>query len=283
MTDLLIAVLNLTISGGVAAGIVWILRLFLRRMPGVYSYILWLLVFFRFASPFTLETALSLFPVNRESVEPDIVYEMAPAVHTGIGVVDRAANSVLQGAFAGNPQGSVNPLQVALAIGTLAWAAGIAVSIPLSKRYYLSAVFAYIVSAGLGFLVGDVTAVAGYAVYFGPMALISAVMWEKKVKWFISYPVKIVYINAALAVLYFALQGLEVLAPDIIGYFDYWAIAILGTVALLIVDLFTVYVYRTLRHVLVKVLRDKHTSEVTEEEIAQEDEENKSPFDELDD
>ena len=127
MTDLLIAVLNLTISGGAAAGIVWILRLFLRRMPGVYSYILWLLVFFRFASPFTLETALSLFPVNRESVEPDIVYEMAPAVHTGIGVVDRAANSVLQGAFAGNPQGSVNPLQVALAIGTLAWAAGIAV------------------------------------------------------------------------------------------------------------------------------------------------------------
>ena len=127
MTDLLIAVLNLTISGGAAAGIVWILRLFLRRMPGVYSYILWLLVFFRFASPFTLETALSLFPVNRESVEPDIVYEMAPAVHTGIGVVDRAANSVLQGAFAGNPQGSVNPLQVALAIGALAWAAGIAV------------------------------------------------------------------------------------------------------------------------------------------------------------
>lgn len=162
-------------------------------------------------------------------------------------------------------------------------AAGIAVSIPLSKRYYLSAVFAYIVSAGLGFLVGDVTAVAGYAVYFGPMALISAVMWEKKVKWFISYPVKIVYINAALAVLYFALQGLEVLAPDIIGYFDYWAIAILGTVALLIVDLFTVYVYRTLRHVLAKVLRDKHTSEVTEEEIAREDEENKSPFDEFDD
>ena len=40
MTDLLIAVLNLTISGGAAAGIVWILRLFLRRMPGVYSYIL---------------------------------------------------------------------------------------------------------------------------------------------------------------------------------------------------------------------------------------------------
>ena len=73
MTDLLIAVLNLTISGGAAAGIVWILRLFLRRMPGVYSYILWLLLILRIASPFTLDTPLSLFPVNGESVGPLIV------------------------------------------------------------------------------------------------------------------------------------------------------------------------------------------------------------------
>ena len=58
-------------------------------------------------------------------------------------------------------------------------AAGVAVMVPVTKHYYASAVLAYIVSAGLGFLVGDVTAVVGYAVYFGPMALISAVMWEK--------------------------------------------------------------------------------------------------------
>ena len=161
-------------------------------------------------------------------------------------------------------------------------AAGIAVMAPVTKHYYASAVFAYIVSAGLGFLVGDVTAVAGYAIYFGPMALISAVMWEKKVKWFIAYPVKIVFINAALAALYYGLQGLEVLAPDVVAVFDYWAIAILGTVALLLIDLFMCYVYRTLRHILVKVLRDKDASPVTQEEIEKEDEESSSPFDELD-
>ena len=94
-------------------------------------------------------------------------------------------------------------------------AAGVAVMVPVTKHYYASAVLAYIVSAGLGFLVGDVTAVVGYAVYFGPMALISAVMWEKNVRWFISYPVKIVFINAALAALYYGLQGLEILAPDL--------------------------------------------------------------------
>ena len=96
-------------------------------------------------------------------------------------------------------------------------------------------------------------------------------------------PVKIVFINAALAALYYGLQGLEILAPDLVAVFDYWAIALLGTVALLLIDLLMNYVYRTLRRVMSKVLRDKHTSEVTAEEIAREDEENKSPFDEFDD
>ena len=152
-------------------------------------------------------------------------------------------------------------------------AAGVAVMVPVTKHYYASAVLAYIVSAGLGFLVGDVTAVVGYAVYFGPMALISAVMWE-------NYPVKIVFINAALAALYYGLQGLEILAPDLVAVFDYWAIAILGTVALLLIDLLMNYVYRTLRRVMSKVLRDKHTSEVTAEEIEREDERDSNPFDE---
>ena len=161
-------------------------------------------------------------------------------------------------------------------------AAGVAVMAPVTKRYYASAVFAYVVSAGLGFLVGDVTAVAGYALYFGPMALISAVMWEKKVKWYISYPVKIVFINGALAALYFGLQAIEVLAPDVAAYFDYWAIALLGTIALLLIDLLMNYVYRTMRKVLAKVIRDKDSAQVTEEEIRAEDEDDAPPFDELD-
>lgn len=160
-------------------------------------------------------------------------------------------------------------------------AAGVAVMAPVTKRYYASAVFAYIVSAGLGFLVGDVTTVVGYAIYFGPMALISAVMWERGVKWFVSYPVKIVFINAALAALYYGLQAIEVLAPDVAAYFDYWAIAILGTVALLLIDLLMNYVYRTMSKLLARVIRDKHSSEVTAEEIAREDAEDANPFDEL--
>ena len=91
-------------------------------------------------------------------------------------------------------------------------------------------------------------------------------------RWYIAYPVKIVYINAALAALYYGLQAIEVIAPDVASHFDYWAIAILGTVALLVIDLLMQYVYRTLKKVLAKVLRDKHDNPVTEEEIRREDE-----------
>ncbi len=159
-------------------------------------------------------------------------------------------------------------------------AAGIAVMAPVTKRYYASAIFAYAVSAGLSFLVGDVTTVVGYVLYFGPMAIISAIMWEKKVRWFVAYPVKIVFINGALAALYYGLQAIAVLAPDIAGYFDYWAIAILGTVALLLIDLFMSYVYRTLRRVIFKVIRDKDTDAVRPDELDDTDDFN--PFDEGD-
>lgn len=160
-------------------------------------------------------------------------------------------------------------------------AAGVAVMVPVSKRYYVSALFAYLVSAGLGFLVGDVATVAGYAIYFGPMALISAFMWEKKVKWFIAYLVKIVYINGALAALYYGLQAIELLAPDVAAYFDYWAIAVIGTVALLLIDLLMYYVYRTVSRLTAKVIRDKDAAHVTEKEIEEDD--GNHPFDELDD
>ena len=149
-------------------------------------------------------------------------------------------------------------------------AAGLAVSIPLCKRYYASGVFALLVSAGLSFLVGDVSAVAGYAIYFGPMALISAVMWEKKVKWYISYPVKIVWINGAIAALYFGLQAIEVLAPDLAAALPYWAIAIVGTVGLLLIDLLMNFAYRNLRTVAAKVIRDGGEGGVTAEEFGAE-------------
>ena len=157
-------------------------------------------------------------------------------------------------------------------------AAGLAVNVPLSKKYYASSIFALLVSVGLSFLVGDVAAVSGYALYFGPMALISAIMWEKRVKWYIAYPVKVVWINGAIAALYFGLKGIQMLAPDLAAALPYWAIAVVGTVALLLIDLLMNYAYRNLKTVAANVIRDKDEREVTEEELGAAEEDDADPF-----
>lgn len=90
-------------------------------------------------------------------------------------------------------------LSVIVRFSTVAFyiAASLAIMIPLTKRYYLAGFFAYGVASALGFVIaGDIYTVAGFVAYFGPMALLTGIMCNKKVKWFVALPVKIVYIRA---------------------------------------------------------------------------------------
>ena len=130
MTDLFISVLNLTLAGSAAAVIVLVLRLLLRRVPGIYSYFLWIFVFFRFLSPFSVETAISLFPVSRQAVEPSPAYDLFHSVHTLISAVYDTANAALGSAAGANPAGSVSPVQVMFAAAALIWAAVVGILRP---------------------------------------------------------------------------------------------------------------------------------------------------------
>ena len=58
----------------------------------------------------------------------------------------------------------------------------------------------------------------------------------------------------------------------------YWAIAIVATVALLLIDLLMTYAYRTLKTVTAKVIRDKVGGEATAEDIARAELEDMDPF-----
>ena len=129
-------------------------------------------------------------------------------------------------------------LSVLVRFSTIAFyvAASVAIMVPLTKRYYLAGFFAYAVSASLGFVIaGDIYTVAGFVAYFGPMALITGIMFNKKVKWFIALPVKIVYINGALALLYFVCNTIMIDA-SIMDRLDYWVVALVGTLALVLID-----------------------------------------------
>ena len=172
-------------------------------------------------------------------------------------------------------------LSVIVRFSTVAFyiAASLAIMIPLTKRYYLAGFFAYGVASALGFVIaGDIYTVAGFVAYFGPMALITGIMCNKKVKWFIALPVKIVYINGALALLYFVCHTIMIDA-SIMEKIDYWVIALVGTLALVLIDYALQFVYSRLTPIVEKVLRPRRKQAPPPPEADDDEDEENSPFD----
>lgn len=150
-------------------------------------------------------------------------------------------------------------LGVVVRFSTIAFfiAASVALMVPLSQKYYLSSVLAYVVSAGLSFAVaGDVFSVMGYVVYFGPMAIISGIMLNHndKINRWVQLIVKIVYINGALALLYFVCHNI-VLDSSIVDKVQYWMIALFGTIILVALDCALQFIYKRIAILVGKALR----------------------------
>lgn len=172
-------------------------------------------------------------------------------------------------------------LSVIVRFSTVAFyiAASLAIMIPLTKRYYLAGFFAYGVASALGFVIaGDIYTVAGFVAYFGPMALLTGIMCNKKVKWFVALPVKIVYINGALALLYFVCHTIMIDA-SIMEKIDYWVIALVGTLALVLIDYALQFVYSRLTPIVEKVLRPRRKQAPPPPEADDDEDEENSPFD----
>ena len=150
-------------------------------------------------------------------------------------------------------------LGVVIRYSTVAFfiAAGVALMVPTSQKFYLSSILAYVVSAGLSFLVApDIFSVMGYVVYFGPMAVLSGILYDNghKVKWWLALIIKIIYINGAIALLYFVCHNI-VIDPTITEKLPYWAIAIIGTIVLVVIDYILQFVYKRIAIVVGKALR----------------------------
>lgn len=172
-------------------------------------------------------------------------------------------------------------LSVIVRFSTIAFyiAASVAVMVPFTKKYYLAGFFAYGVSAALGFVVaGDIYSVVGYVAYFGPMALITGIMCNLKVKWFIALPIKVVYINGALALLYFVCHTI-VIDSSIMEKIDYWVIAIVGTVLLVAIDYVLQFIYARLIPIVGKVLRTSSKDKAEMPPPPDDDDDEVSPFD----
>jgi beta-lactamase regulating signal transducer with metallopeptidase domain len=135
ITHLFTSVLNMSITATYVVLAVIVLRFFLKRLPKIFSYCLWLPVFLRLALPFSISTSLSFFSVLNNTkqagtgvikhIPQNIIY--SPVANSGI-------NNAVPVALSNT---AINPMQLALDIAGIVWVAGIAVLLVYSIISYI--------------------------------------------------------------------------------------------------------------------------------------------------
>jgi len=132
LQDLFITVVNMSITASYVAIGVILVRLLLKKAPKAFSYILWIPVLFRLVCPFSFDSAFSFFNLINlntkqgsgvsEFVPQNIGLMYTPAIQSGIGSIDSAANASLPAAV---PAASADPMQIWMAVFSLVWIFGV--------------------------------------------------------------------------------------------------------------------------------------------------------------
>lgn len=123
MDNLFLSILNMSFTASYVIVIVVLLRLFLKKVPKVYSYALWAVVWFRLICPVSFESVFSLLPIRTEAIPQDIIYVQTPKIYSGLWTVDNIVNNVLPPVT--SPYSSINPIQILIFLGQMIWQMGI--------------------------------------------------------------------------------------------------------------------------------------------------------------
>ncbi len=135
MSTVFLRCINLSISAGWLILAVLALRPALRKAPRWICCLLWMLVGLRLLCPFTLHSPLSLIPSAR-TIPDDILQSPAPAISSGIPVLDAQLNPLISASFTPTPEASVNPLQIITSVAACIWLMGV-----IAMLLYLGASF----------------------------------------------------------------------------------------------------------------------------------------------
>ena len=126
MEQAFLNLLNMSITASYVILFVLIARVLLKKAPKVFSYSLWSVVLFRLICPFSFSSALSFFGFFKdgtmEHIPANIGYMANPQVNVGTANLDNWINSSLPAA---TPAGSVNPMQIIIAVLSLLWITGV--------------------------------------------------------------------------------------------------------------------------------------------------------------
>lgn len=140
MENLFLAVVNMSITAFYVIVAVLLIRLFMRKAPKKYSYLLWSVVGFRLVCPVSFRSAFSIFGLkifdltrtqNAKTaairyIPQNVGMTAAPEMTSGLSSASGAVGAIPLPAPE-SPVQSANPMQIILAICVLIWCAGIAV------------------------------------------------------------------------------------------------------------------------------------------------------------
>ena len=124
MEGMFLRVLNMGITAGYCVLVILLLRLFLKKLPKIYSYVLWIVVYFRLVCPVSVKSVFSLLKVNPQTVPSDIGTRINPRITSGVPQVDAVVNAGLAQA-APAVEASVNPMQIVVYAATVVWGIGV--------------------------------------------------------------------------------------------------------------------------------------------------------------
>ncbi len=122
MDKLFLPILSMSITASYVILLVMIMRLFLKKCPKVFSYILWFPVLFRLLCPLSLKGFFSLIPQKAQNVPQNIISSINSPIGAETGFVGGVANGSLQ---AKASVSSLDPMQIWISIGSTVWIVGI--------------------------------------------------------------------------------------------------------------------------------------------------------------
>ena len=136
MNHVFIQILNNSLIASLLILAVMIVRLMIKRAPKWFSCVLWGLVAIKLVLPFSIESVFSLVP-SSQPIPSDIEYSAAPHIDSGVEVINRVVNPVIEKNFTPQEVVSVNPLQIVIMVCSVVWIAGMIALLMYSFLSYL--------------------------------------------------------------------------------------------------------------------------------------------------
>lgn len=127
MEMIFLNVFNRSLAAGWLILAVIVVRFLLKKAPRRLSCVLWAVVAVRLLCPFFPASSFSLIPSGETISAEAVRFAPAPAIDSGIPVLNEALNPMIGERFAPAPGTSVNPLYIWTAVAGIVWLVGVAV------------------------------------------------------------------------------------------------------------------------------------------------------------